>query len=44
MANVVPSFKGRKEKPVNYRHVSLTLVVDMLLEVILEDSIWRGKE
>eukprot|EP00061_Rhincodon_typus_P007397 g29059.t1 len=45
MTNVVPLFKkGGKEKPENYRPVSLTLVVDGLLEGILRDRIYMYLE
>ena len=42
VANVVPLFKkGCREKPGNYRPVSLTPVVGKLLEGILRDRIYR---
>ena len=45
VANVVPLFKkGCREKPGNYRPVSLTSVVGKLLEGILRDRIYRHLE
>ena len=45
VANVVPFFKkGCREKPGNYRPVSLTSVVGKLLEGILRDRIHRHLE
>eukprot|EP00061_Rhincodon_typus_P006699 g27627.t1 len=45
LANMVPLFKkGDKEKPGNYRLVSLTLVVGRLLEGILRDRIYMYLE
>ena len=44
-ANVVPLFKkGCREKPENYRPVSLTSVMGKLLEGILRDRIYRHLE
>ena len=45
VANVVPFFKkGCREKPGNYRPVSLTSVVGKLLEGILRDRIYMHLE
>lgn len=42
IAHVIPLFKkGSKSKPSNYRPVSLTSVVDKLMESILRDGVYN---